>query len=609
MHPHPQQPSPRPPAALLLAGALALAAPLLLYAPWTLLGGDQALGLPDQPDVYDHLWLHGWLEQALRQGASLSQAPQLSWPEGGALLHPDPLGFALYLPLSPLLGRAGAFNVALLLQVWLAGLCAWLLAAHVCRSWGAGWVAGLCFGFSPYLLGQVTGGQSETLAVWPLVLSLYALERCAERASPRWALVAGALGGLCAIGNWYYGAFWLIYAAAWGLLRMRRRVFLLVGLGAGAVALGPVLVYARVLRDAGNIFRGPSMLEYMRSWPTALSALCADPAGWLGPSPHVAASGELVRPQYLGALLVFLTLAALLRRLLARGQQSWPRRRWWFYGVALTSLLLALGPLLHFAGSPVTLAGHPVPLPYWLLAHMPLFGLMRLPFRWIALASLCLCLLVAWALRDLLQGERTHRPWLSWLVLGGAAALHCADVALFAAIPFDARVSVTAPAILQQLPGDGALLQLPPRLLSQACRGHYLVWQRAHGRPLPYSLLMRGMSPALSQEPLVQGVAALDRRDDIATAAGGAEQLGLTQYADEVASLRAANRVAVGARDRALQGLGIQSVVLHEAFLHIDDLQAVRNLLNQALGPPAFRTGSDLAWILDAESAPTPSRP
>ena len=65
-------------------------------------------------------------------------------------------------------------------------------------------------------------------------------------------------------------------------------------------------------------------------------------------------------------------------------------RRWWLGGLAC--LLLALGPTLHVAGKSVGL-----PMPQKILsAIVPILGQSRTPIRWMAPASLCIGMSIAW---------------------------------------------------------------------------------------------------------------------------------------------------------------------------------------------------------------------
>ncbi len=597
----------RPPLAWIGLGA-AVYLVLLLVLLWPATeGGSAALGLPTR-DLFDHLWLHDWLGSAVFGGQDLLSTAEIGFPAGGRLMHPDPLGWLLQLPFVAALGSVGGYDAMLVLQLWLACLAAWLLGARVARSGSAGWLAGLAFGLSPFLLGQALGGESETVAAWPLVLALWALERTADRLRWQDALLAGALGALTAVASWYYGAFFALYAVVWALVRCRARASLVVLSSFGLLVIGPALVYAGMLGDADNLFQGPSLSTYLADHPQTLAGMVGDPAGWLGFFPGVLERAGHPRVQYLGTVLLVLAGAGLWRRGSARA---------WWVGVGLTALLLSLGPVLHFGGSAVMVGDTGLPGPLAAIAWLPMVGLMRIPHRWTLLAVLALALLAARGLVALagrsdgapgISGTaRSRRPVL--LVL--AAGLLLFDLCWFSDLqglgasgqraPAVSGVDA-APAIHARLPGSGAVLDLPPRMLDRDARGRYLVWQRFHGRPVPYSLLMTGISEPLAAEPLVAAVAAIDSRDPIARLPDQAAQfrrrdLALAAHAFQVG--RAGQDELRGARGR-LAALGIDAVVLHGGLMEPDDAERAAALLEGLLGAPVTREGASLAWALEA---------
>ncbi len=587
----------------LVLGALAHLAVLLAFLAPAMVDASGVVGLPTR-DLFDHLWLHDWLSGVALGGGDWLHTQAIAWPEGGRLLHPDLVGWGLFLPLSRLLGMVGGYDAMVVGQLWLCALAAWLLGARVSGSALAGWFSGLAFGASGLLIGQSLTGETETLAAWPLVLGVWALERTASR--ERWAdaVLAGALGALTAVGSWYYGAFFAVYLLAWAALRCRHRVAL-ASLGAFALLVaGPAWVYRGMLGQPDNLFQGPSLATYVADHPATLAGMVGDPAGWFGFMPGVLAAAGHPRVQYLGTVVVLLALTGLWVR----------RRRWWWLGVGLVGLLLSLGPVLHLAGEPLRLAGRPLPGPLAALAWLPLVGLMRIPHRWLLLAVLSLSVLAARGLRVLAGDElaspaaRRSRPRLPVLV-GLCSALLVVDLALFADVTGLGMAGRGLPSVQdldqpppihRDLPGRGAVLDLPPRILGDDARGHYLVWQRHHGRPVPYSLLMTGLSPSLATEPLVAAVAAMDRRDPISLRPEDAAQFRREDLAHLAQERRFGDAGERGLADAAsrLAGMGFDTVVLHADLLEPEDATLVGEMLERYLGPPAREHQGSRAWAL-----------
>lgn len=521
----------------------------------SLLPGADALGHPTR-DLFDHLaLLDAWF----------FHTTDWRYPEGGRLVPPDLFGMVFASPFLGL-GRGTAYNAALAIQLTLASWTAWLL----CRRHGSGLVGGLAFGLSPFLLGQALSGEAETVAAWPLPLLLLGL----EREDHRGAALAGVAAALAAVGSWYYGAFSAIVLGAW--LLWRGRPWSPVGTPGAALAPAvflalvavPALVYARELVHPDQLFRGPTMAAYLSEQPRALASMSTDLAAWLGSAP--AGANHVDR---LGGLVPVLALlgAVSLWRTDRRRAAAW-------LGLLGGAMVLALGPVLHVAGEPIFAW-----MPGRLLAALPGFGLMRLPHRWMVVVTLVLAVLAARAAR--------HSPLLVVVLLG--VELHW-----FTRPPTTSLV--ISPPVVHELV-EGPTLELPMRTIGDDLRGRYLLWQREHGQPTPYSLLMTGWSPRVAEEPLVIALAALDERSILPRREVEARQFRQEAFARAVRlaqkdDLEQLSAELPGARDR-LGGLGIQTVVLHlgHPFSPSDDMIA---LLLTHLGEPAVETKEALLWRL-----------
>ena len=502
-----------------------------------------AVGWPTR-DLFDHVaLLDRW---ALR-------ADDWALPDGGALVPPD-LGSMLFAaPVLALeLGRGTAHNVALLGSLFAACIAGWALGRRV----GNGLVGGVAFGLSPYLLGQALSGEAETVAAWPLALMALLLEVGGVGA---W-VGAGVAAACAAVLSWYHGAFAGAVMASWILLsgslwgRQRDLRVLIAPAVASATVLGPALVYADVLAAPDQLFRGPDMATYLADHPRALAGMVADPAAWLG-----AGAGGANHVDALGLLTVALAGVGLVAAI--RSEPAFALR---WGGVLGVGLLLSLGPSLHIGG-----ADTGVPLPGRLLAELPFLGLMRLPHRWLLVATLALAVLAA-------RGARGLPGW---------AGLFIVFEILWFVVPARPAVDLTPPPIHEWV--SGAVLDLPPRTLGEAdMRGRYLVWQREHDQPTPYALLMQPLGPTAQAEPLVIAVAALDTRDPLPERLVEAAQFRSEDFARAVRLVRArgVERVASeGAADR-LREMGVEQVVLHLNMLDSGDERAIVALLVEALG-------------------------
>lgn len=554
-----EAPAAGPARAVAELAALAVLAALFI-GPENLLPGAPAVGFPTR-DLFDHvalldLWavrVEGW-----------------GLPDGGSLVPPDLQSMVLAAPWIGL-GRGTAHNLAMFGGLFAACVAGWALG----RRLGNGLVGGAAFGLSPYLLDRAQSGEGETVAAWPLAVMVLMLEL---GGLPGY-VGAGLAATAAAVLSWYHGAFAGVVMVTWIALANRRsrdtwdrRQLLAPAVFAGTVAV-PALLYARVLQADDQLFRGPTMADYLADHPRALAGMVADPAGFLG-----AATPGIPHVDSLGWLACACAVAGMV--------SLWREERgalWRWVGVLGLGLVLALGPSLHVRGSPTG-----IPLPGRILAALPFFGLMRLPHRWLVVAHLALAGLAA-------RGTRRLPPWVGALLFIEAA---------WFLVPERPTVDVAPPAVHERVAGP--VLDLPPRTLGdEDLRGHYLVWQRSHGEAVPYALLMQPISPTLQREPLVVAAAAFDRLDTAPERLIEAEQFRIGDYAREVRRVRAAGTEADDMADAAdrLRDLGFDAVVLHRDRMHPDDRAHVVGLLREALGDVEPAPDADPEAEFDAAAA------
>ncbi|HUS16869.1 MAG TPA: hypothetical protein VM536_17875, partial [Chloroflexia bacterium] len=189
---------------------------LLVAVAWTWpLAGHLTTAIPgDGKDGWQNAWNLWWVAQAVLQGRNPFHTDLLFHPIGADLyLHTlQPLNGLLSLPVQVLWGPVAAYNAVVLAALPLAAWGAYLLAHDRlarARSSPAGWrgampplVAGLLFGFSPYLAGQLLS-HLNLVSAWGLPFSTLALLRAADAVPPRpavrslpWVHISLAVGAL-----------------------------------------------------------------------------------------------------------------------------------------------------------------------------------------------------------------------------------------------------------------------------------------------------------------------------------------------------------------------------------------------------------------------------
>ncbi len=453
-----------------LPGHLALA----LLATWPRASAplSRLLGHPDA-DCWNHAWGAWWFARSFARGELPWRTDLLMAPDGGVLWFIDPLGALIGVPLVPLLGPAGAYNAALVLQLTLAS---WAMARLASAIGGRGphvWLASMLLLFGTYVAGEVHSGVSEAVGVGWSLLALTAGLR-AHQGDPRAWLPCGIWLGVAAVGTPYYGlGAGLALVTVWASRGTRRWRGPATSLAIAVALFAPVGValWASV--------KAPDALVGRADSTHALGLLrhnAVDPRTYLWPHfqsvDHEALGESYFHAAYLGPVTVLLALRGLRRT-----------ARWGVGAAALVSLCLALGPWLFVAGDYVELAGHRVPLPYRLLQAVLPDTAITHPLR-LAVPGL--------ALMGALAAAGVAR-W-RWGSLAAAAAL--ADVLLLGGAPRPA--AVTPPLddevyqfIAEQPPvgpaGSRAIvLDLPAAVGDTMATSRYLFAQTVHGRPIPY---------------------------------------------------------------------------------------------------------------------------
>ena len=503
-------------------------------------------------DSWQYLWNFWWFDQALFHGHSLYFTQAQYYPLGTSLLFHtlSPLNSLLGLPARFLGGYVAAYNWIVLLSAVLSGYGTFLLTrevlgerasarlaadaaedapladsaaperwpsrivgrmARALRAEGTGvsfasFLAGCIFMLSPYrsvhLLGHLSLVSTETLPFFAL-FALQSLRR------PGWKPALGlGLSWLAALLiDWYYPLYMLLLAGfflAWGLgeTLLRRRAWrsllkaaatMASGLLAAAVALSPLLI--PTLRES----RRAAYLEEPLEFSTAYGA---DLAAFFLPSPLHPLWGRafapLTDPLAEGNTAEGIVYIGFVALALA-GLGLWRERRagaLWGAAAGLFALL-SLGPYLkvlhHNTG---------IPLPYLLLARLPIVRFTRVPARYEVLVQLAVAVLAGLGAAALLAGRSRagyRRP-----LPANVSMLRQVMVALFLVgliiveylpIPYPITPAQVSPFYqrLAQDPDPYALLEVPlQKPTSQWYYTHWMLDQTVHGKSSFRGYISRG---------------------------------------------------------------------------------------------------------------------
>ncbi|HEX7459623.1 MAG TPA: hypothetical protein VF279_03270, partial [Acidimicrobiales bacterium] len=401
-------------------------------------------------DAARFLWFFEWPSFALTHGHGLLYSTWLFHPTGINLLN-DTSVLALGVVLTPvtlIFGPVASMNVALTLAPVVSGLAMFVLVRRWVRWQPAAFVAGLAYGFSPFMVTELALNQLNIafLAIPPLVVLL--LEDLLVRQT--WSPYrAGAVLALLLTVQFFISTEVLVITVLLGLVAVvliiafvglrhpgelaARRGHALRG---AAVALGGAFVLLAyplwfLLRGPAHLTgpiwsNGSSLTQYGNTltsfWTTGgldqVHGLSLRFGGYQGP--------VLPGPGYLGAGVIVVAVV---------GAIVWrdDRRLLLFGGVGIVAAVLSLGP------------GHGVWVPWQAIATVPWIGNI-VEVRFTLVLTLCAAVMVAividrvhtWA-----SGRRSGGTPTSWLAAALAVAMFVPTLgAVWSNLPLTTRAVV-----------------------------------------------------------------------------------------------------------------------------------------------------------------------
>ena len=162
-------------------------------------------------------------------------------------------------------------------------------------------------------------------------------------------------------------------------------------------------------------------------------------------------------------------------------------------------------------------------------------------------------------------------------------------------VPPIQTTEVPIPSVTERF--TGPVLQLPSRTMEDA-RGRYLVMQRTHNQPIPYSLLMQGWSTALGNEPLVIAFTKLDRQDPIASRTVEARQFRQEDFALSITNWTDFDPEQQSNTRFRLKSMGFTQICYHRSLVERSDRIKMELLLVDTLGEPDYSDFEAWLWNL-----------
>ncbi len=573
------------------------------------------------------IWYTAWPAYAISHGLNPLYSSNLGYPSGVNLVF-APFGVVLA-PLTWLFGPVAALNVLLTLSPAVSALAMFALVRRWTSRIIAPFAAGLFYGFSPFIVNNLTSSHVDLgmLAFPPLVILF--LDELLRRQEWRPVVTGLALGALVSL-QFLVGTEVLIilvievaialalivafvaYQNA-GMLRARAR-YSLVGLSVALATSVVLLAY-----PAWFAIAGPAHFSGTIHPGLKLSTFVGSTSDFLFPAPvstHGAFSeaffrivggyqGPVLSPEYFGVGIVAVSVAGIV---------IWRKDHllWLFGALALASLLLATSSGSSLASLPVV--KNIVPLHFVLFAYLSLavvLGVIVDHTQNAVAKSLTL------RMRRSPEGPETRGTLAQWVgALAGVAVAAIAIVppAAYLAQGFPITVErVVLPTWFQtvapRLEGHRVVLALPAPFTT-ATPG--LTWETKNGEK--YALNISGKEAAMTWQALsgqrfsmvgpgglgtgVQHLPGENRGQDVITqvtfAYGPAPKLTRSDFA---------------AVQRALSEWGVTTVVLPDQpklppYDQVASLPRMAALISAATGVRPVFVAS--AWVWDDVNVPAP---
>ena len=360
---------------------------------------DAITGIVDNRECLWNIW---WVSKALSLGAPIFFTPYMFYPTGISLyFHTlDPLNGVLAAPFVMMFGLSAAYNIMNIVWFILAASGTYLLAYHITANRAAAFIAGLIYGFSPYMAFHLWAGQITLLSTGLLPLYLLALLVGLRERWP-FLLVAAVLLTATGLSEWHYLIFLVTITGLVAIsesfrLRQARAIVLVfakcAGVGALFLALfSPVLIpmiaeytnKASAQRPiAHSVLHSVDLLAF---WlPSIYHPLWGD---WAQSIFSQLVSKDVVAGvATLGYVALALALIGTLR--------EW-RRSALFVLMFVVGFLLALGPYLQINGVNSYDTALPIPMPFVLFRMLPFMEIFRFPSRFVLISMLALAILAA----------------------------------------------------------------------------------------------------------------------------------------------------------------------------------------------------------------------
>ena len=505
---------------------------ILMTLPTSIHPGRALMG--NTVDTWIFYWNNWWIGQAIREGHDWFSTPYLFYAPGkgetSLLTHSHSFLNSLFaLTLTPYAGPVAAYNLVILLNLWIGAMGMYLFLKEMTRHPLAAGLGGFIYTFAPYHLSQLLAHANlGAIHWWPF----YALYLRRALTSPtqggrafRPALLAGAMAALTAWSGIQLALLLAIWTLAYTIWCTWRRLTTIrpasahqpTALGAH---LGRTLGVLSVVACTATILTAPIIIPLAKGWrrttdqtllfnegirnQTDLLAYLIPPAyhplvgDWL-PSvrEHLGQNAEY--SPYLGYAVIGLALVSLLpgrgrKREETPGAQSGDppatgetrktreRREAPFWSAsAVAWIVLAAGGALKSNGTVYT----NVPLPYALIGHLFPLSVLRVPDRFNLLTTFSLAVLAGLGADRLLRCRSTggRGKWGKWKPALIFTAITAMVMLEFMSVPIPTFALPHVSPFLHRLAREEPTYAIVDYPMGYTAGKQWLYYQTIHGKP------------------------------------------------------------------------------------------------------------------------------
>jgi len=368
------------------------------------------------PDTYPAIYENWWMREALVNGWDMNHSPLMFYPDGFDLtLQPRRyMSFPLWLMLYEIFGEPTAYNLTVLIELWVKAYAMYLFLMVVVKHRGGAWIGGALFAFTArglsLALQQPDTGTTEFIPIFMLTfVSLMHRLKSDEPLSTRTWLIWVLAIVLAYSGNVYQNLKIGVFAAlvggvyiAWitlfdGYWKIKRYWYTIILFGVGCLLVcAPVLIssfsasYIESAVDEFGLSAGVDLLSFIK--PDLFQPLFVNPfvAQFTGAELNQYHETSLSNIGFLNILLMLIGTAYLLRY--QRRALVWLLMALWFWG-------LSIGVEPTFNLEPINWYW----TPYRIVENNPLFVVLRNPYRFSMLMWFPMAVLVAYAVRSIAE--------------------------------------------------------------------------------------------------------------------------------------------------------------------------------------------------------------